>query len=87
MSFEITNDGESERFRDQVSKALAEALGPDLQYGQWTVKMRSDGQGLSVTMTGPEVREEWAFPRAETRDPTDLADQLRRRFLKARLTT
>ena len=87
MSFEISNDNESERFRDQVSKALAEALGPDLQYGRWTVRLRSDPHGLSVTMTGPEVREEWAFARGETRDPADLADQLRRRFLKARFTT
>lgn len=87
MSFEINNDTESERFRDQVSKALADALGADLQYGRWTVQLRSDRDGLSVSMTGPDVREEWAFGRADSRNATDLAQQLRRRFLKARGTT
>jgi hypothetical protein len=87
MSFEINNDTESERFRDQISKALAGALGADLQYGRWTVHLRTDHHGLSVRMTGPDVREEWAFGRADTRDPTDLAEQLRRRFLEARRTT
>ena len=87
MSFEISNDRASERFRDEVSKALADALGADLQYGRWTVSLRSDPHGLSVSMSGPDVREEWAFARAETRDPTDLAQQLRRRVLEARRTT
>ena len=86
MSFEINNDPESERFRDHVSKALADALGADLQYGRWTVHLRSDPHGLSVSMTGPDVREDWAFGRADSRDPTDLAEQLRRRVLRARRT-
>ena len=86
MSLEIENDPESERFRDRVSRALADALGPDLQYGRWTVSLRSESQRLSVRMTGPEVREEWAFERANGRDPVDLAEELTMRLREARRT-
>ena len=83
LSLEITNDNRSERFRDVVSRVLVEILGEDLQYGPWTVRLRSERQTLCVLMTGPDdTREEWALnldhPRAP--GPAEMAAQLRERF-------
>jgi hypothetical protein len=83
LSLEITNDRRSERFRDLVSKAFVEILGHDLQYGPWTVMLRSERETLSVVITGPDdAREEWAFDldRWGTRGPAEMAAQLRQRF-------
>lgn len=78
VSFEITNDSRSERFRDLVARAFVEILGQDLQYGPWTVMLRSEREILCVVMTGPDDRrEEWAFRFSDTRGPMEMADQLR----------
>ena len=83
MSLEINNDSRSERFRDMVARTFVEILGHDLQYGPWTVILRSEPKTLCVVMTGPDdTREEWAFnldhPRAH--GPAEMAAQLRQRF-------
>jgi hypothetical protein len=83
LSLEITNDSPSERFRDLVARAFVEILGPDLQYGPWTVVLRSERKTLCVVMTGPDdTREEWAFSLDHSRaqGPADMAAQLRQRF-------
>jgi hypothetical protein len=80
MSLEISNDDCSERFRDLVARAFLEILGPELQYGPWTVMLRSNRQTLCVVMTGPrEMRQEWAFDIAGDPGPEEMADQFRRR--------
>jgi hypothetical protein len=83
MSLEITTDSRSERFRDVVAKAFVEILGRELQYGPWTVMLRSERQMLCVVMTGPdEAREEWAFSfdLSNGRGPAAIADELWQRF-------
>ena len=83
MSFEITNDSRSERFRDLVARAFVEILGDDLQYGPWSVMLRSERKTLSVVMTGPDdTRQEWAFSLDHSSDqgPAEMAAQLRNRF-------
>ena len=83
MSFEITNDSRSERFRDLVARAFVEILGEDLQYGRWTVMMRSERKALCVVMTGPDdTREEWTFDLdlSSAQPPTEMTAQLRERF-------
>jgi hypothetical protein len=87
MSFEITNDSRSERFRDLVAKAFIEILGQELQYGPWNVVLRSEREILSVVMTGPDdSREEWAFTldRSGARAPAKLSHELWQRFKAAR---
>jgi hypothetical protein len=79
MSLEITNDARSERFRDLVARAFLEILGPELQYGPWTVILRSDRDTLRVVMTGPRhTHQEWAFDIAGVAGPAEMADQFRR---------
>lgn len=83
VSFEITNDSRSERFRDLVARAFVEILGDDLQYGRWTVILRSERQTLSVVMIGPDDRrEEWAFnpTHSSAEGSVEMAAQLRQRF-------
>jgi hypothetical protein len=83
LSLEINNDSRSERFRDVVARAFVEILGPDLQYGPWTVILRSEPRTLCVVMTGPgDRREEWAFDLDHSRvqGPEEMMTQLRRRF-------
>jgi hypothetical protein len=83
LSLEITNDSRSERFRDTVARAIVEILGHDLQYGPWTVILRSERKTLCVVMTGPDdTREEWAFNLEHSRahGPAEMAAQLRQRF-------
>jgi hypothetical protein len=83
LSLEITNDSPSERFRDLVARTFVEILGPNLQYGPWTVVLRSERKTLCVVMTGPDdTREEWAFSLDHSRlqRPADMAAQLRQRF-------
>ena len=83
MSLEITNDTRSERFRDVVAKAFVEILGHDLQYGPWTVMLRSERKTLCVVMTGPDDRrEEWAFSLDHSRvqGPQQMTAELRQRF-------
>jgi hypothetical protein len=81
MSFEITNDTPSERFRDLVSQALCEMVGHELQYGSWTVMLRAEQEVLYVVMTRPDDRrQEWVFDLSSARRPAEVADQLRRRF-------
>jgi hypothetical protein len=87
VSFEITNDSRSERFRDLVARAFVEILGEDLQYGRWTVMMRSERKSLCVLMTGPDdTREEWRFDldRSNAQAPVEMTAQLRERFLNER---
>jgi hypothetical protein len=80
MSLEITNDARSERFRDTIAKVFREILGADLQYGPWTVILRSTQQTLQVVMSGPDdTRHEWAFDIAAAPEPAAVADQIRRR--------
>ena len=79
MSLEITNDPPSERFRDVVAKAFLEVLGSELQYGPWTVTLRSNPRKLSIVMTGPgDTRHEWAFDIVGADAFEAVADQLRR---------
>jgi hypothetical protein len=79
MSLEITNDARSERFRDPVARAFLEILGHELQYGPWTVVLRSNWETLRVVMTGPgDTRQEWAFDIAGAPEPAEMADQFRR---------
>ena len=81
MSLEISNDSPSERFRDLVARAFVEILGEDLQYGPWTVILRSEPKTLCVVMTGPEdTREEWAFnlDHSRAQGPEEMTAQLRR---------
>lgn len=83
MSLEITNDTRSERFRDVVARTFVEILGPDLQYGPWTVILRSERKTLCVVMTGPDDRrEEWAFSLDHSRvqSPEPMTAELRQRF-------
>ena len=83
MSLEISNDSPSERFRDLVARAFVEILGDDLQYGPWTVILRSEPRILSVVMTGPgQRREEWAFnlDHSRVQGPEEWAAQLRQRI-------
>jgi hypothetical protein len=83
LSLEINNDSRSERFRDMVARVFVELLGPDLQYGPWTVILRSEPKVLCVVMTGPgDRREEWAFDldRSRSQGPEEMMAQLRRRF-------
>ena len=83
VSFEIINDRRSERFRDLVARAFVEILGDDLQYGRWTVMLRSERQSLSVVMVGPDDRrEEWAFnpTLSSAEGSVEMAAQLRQRF-------
>ena len=83
MSLEISNDSPSERFRDRVARAFVEVLGDDLQYGPWTVILRSERRTLCVVMTGPgQRREEWAFDLDHSRDqgPEELTAELRQRI-------
>jgi len=83
LSLEISNDSPSERFRDLVARAFVEILGDDLQYGPWTVILRSEPRILSVVMTGPgHRREEWAFNLEHSRvqGPEEWAAQLRQRI-------
>jgi hypothetical protein len=81
VSFEITSDGYSERFRDLVSEALLEIVGHERQYGSWTVLLRSERDVLYVVMTGPnDTRQEWAFELSGAQRSADVADQLRRRL-------
>jgi hypothetical protein len=83
LSLEISNDSPSERFRDRVARAFVEILGQDLQYGPWTVVLRSDPRTLCVVMTGPgDRREEWAFnlDHSRVQGPEEMMAQLRRRF-------
>ena len=87
VSFEITNDSRSERFRDLVARAFVEILGEDLQYGRWTVMMRSERKTLCVVMTGPDdTREEWTFSLdlSSAQAPPEMTAQLRERFLNER---
>ena len=82
LSLEISNDSPSERFRDLVARAFVEILGDDLQYGPWTVILRSEPRILSVVMTGPgQRREEWAFnlDHSRVQGPGEWAAQLRQR--------
>jgi hypothetical protein len=86
MSLEITTDRRSERFRNLIAKAFVEILGPELQYGPWTVLLRSERQVLCVVMTGPEeMREEWAFTldHSSVPEPSAVADELGQRFRTA----
>ena len=81
MSLEISNDSPSERFRDLVARVFVEILGEDLQYGPWTVILRSERKTLCVVMTGPEdTREEWAFnlDHSRVQGPEEMTAQLRR---------
>jgi hypothetical protein len=81
LSLEISNDSPSERFRDLVARAFVEILGDDLQYGPWTVILRSERKTLCVVMTGPEdTREEWAFnlDHSSVHGPEEMTAQLRR---------
>ena len=83
VSFEITSDSCSERYRDLVSRAFVEILGDDLQYGPWTVRLRSEQKTLCVVMTGPDdTREEWAFDLglSGTQGPAEMSARLRQRF-------
>jgi hypothetical protein len=83
VSFEITTDHGSERFRNLVARAFAEVLGRELQYGPWSVNLRSEREVLRVVMTGPgETREEWAFSLDHSRGqgPAGTVAQLRQRF-------
>jgi hypothetical protein len=83
LSLEIDNDSRSERFRDLVARVFVEILGQDLQYGPWTVILRSEPETLCVVMTGPgDRREEWAFDLDHSRaqGPEHMMAQLRRRF-------
>lgn len=83
MSLEINNDSRSERFRDVVARAFVEILGQDLQYGPWTVILRSEPRTLCVVMTGPgDRREEWAFnlDHSRVQGPEELTTQLRERI-------
>jgi hypothetical protein len=87
VSLEITTDGGSERFRNVVAKAFVEVLGPDLQYGPWTVRLRSERETLCVVMTGPgDTREEWSFHLGPSiaQAPAQMKAQLRQRFRRAR---
>ena len=83
MSLEITNDTRSERFRDLVARTFVEILGHDLQYGPWTVILRSERRILCVLMTGPDDRrEEWAFDLdpSGVHGPEEMTAQFRQRF-------
>jgi hypothetical protein len=83
LSLEISNDSPSERFRDLVARAFVEILGDDLQYGPWTVILRSEPRTLCVVMTGPgHRREEWAFNLEHSRvqGPEEWTAQLRQRI-------
>jgi len=81
VSFEITSDGYSERFRDLVSEALLEIVGHERQYGSWTVMLRSELNVLYVVMTRPDdTRQEWAFDLSGAQRSADVADQLRRQL-------
>jgi hypothetical protein len=81
VSFEITSDRYSERFRDLVSEALLEIVGHERRYGAWTVMLRSELDVLYVVMTRPDdTRQEWAFDLSGARRSADVADQLRRRL-------
>jgi len=83
LSLEISNDSRSERFRDMVARAFVEILGDDLQYGPWTVILRSEPRILCVVMTGPgQRREEWAFnlEPSRVRGPEEWTAQLRQRI-------
>ena len=85
MSFEITTDGRSERYRDLVSQAFIELVGDELQYGSWTVTLRAEPEFLRVVMTGPdETRDEWVFGLSGADGPSEVADQLRRQFRPSR---
>ena len=77
MSFEITTDRRSECFRDLVAEALVEIVGDRLQYGCWTVVLRTEGDTLYVAMTSPdETRREWVFAISDADRPVALAAQL-----------
>jgi len=83
LSLEITNDSPSERFRDLVARAFVEILGDDLQYGPWSVILRSEPRVLCVVMTSPgQRREEWAFSLDHSRGqgPEEMTAQLRQRI-------
>ncbi len=83
LSLEIRNDSLSERFRDLVARAFVEILGDDLQYGPWTVILRSEPRTLCVVMTGPDRRrEEWAFnlDHSRVQGPQEWTAQLRQRI-------
>jgi hypothetical protein len=83
LSLEISNDSPSERFRDLVARAFVEILGDDLQYGPWTVILRSQPRILCVVMTGPgHRREEWAFnlDHSRVQGPEEWVAQLRQRI-------
>jgi hypothetical protein len=81
LSLEITNDPKSERFRDAVAKAFLEILGDQIQYGPWTVILRSTQQTLRVVMTGPrDTHQEWAFDLAGAPEPAEWVDRFRRRW-------
>jgi hypothetical protein len=87
VSLEITTDRGSERFRNLVSRAFVEVLGHELQYGPWTVMLRSEREMLCVVLTGPgDTREEWAFHlgHSRARGSAQMAAQLRQRFTAAR---
>jgi hypothetical protein len=82
VSFEIITDGGSERFRDLISRTFGEALGAELQYGTWTVTLRSDRERLHVTLAGPDrTLEEWAFSLDRSASQQGMVDALRRRLI------
>jgi hypothetical protein len=77
MSFEITADHRSECFRDLVAEAFVDIVGERLQYGCWTVVLRTEHEVLYVAMTCPDdTRREWGFAVSDVARPADLAAQL-----------
>lgn len=66
-----------------MAKAFVEIIGHELQYGPWTVMLRSERQILCVVMTGPDdTHEEWAFNLGLSglQAPAEMVDELRKRF-------
>jgi hypothetical protein len=77
MSFEIITDHRSECFRDLVAEAFVEIVGDELQYGCWTVALRTEREVLYIAMTRPDdTCREWAFAVSAVDRPADLAAQL-----------
>jgi hypothetical protein len=81
MSVEIMNDGGSECFRDLVSQALVEMFGAELQYGSWTVSLRSEREVLYIAVTRPDTTsQEWAVSFSGAQRPAEVAEEVRRRM-------